>query len=166
MVASPGRRIRAQATDGFFLHCLMAMHMQAIASKTLGSEGLSLTKHRILGFATLTPGITIGELVRALRITRQALNRPLRTLISEGYVVEKSGPDDRRQKQLYPTRKGSHLYLRVIAKNVERVEEVFRAAGPQSVRGFLDVHRRLVDARDREWIEVALTVVEESGSKI
>ena len=165
MAVSRERKIRAQATDGFFLHCLMAMHMQAIASKALGSEGFSLTKHRILGFATLTPGITIGELVRALRDTRQALNRPLRTLISEGYVAEKNGAEDRRQKQLYPTPKGSRLYLRVIAKNIGRVEQVFLAAGPQSVRGFLDVHRRLVDARDRQWIEVALKVVEESEGK-
>jgi DNA-binding MarR family transcriptional regulator len=159
------RRIRTQATDGFFLHCLMAMHMQAIAGKALGSEGFSLTKHRILGFATLTPGITIGELVRALRVSRQALNRPLGALISEGYVEEKNGPEDRRQKRLYPTRKGSRLYLRVIAKNIERVEQVFQAAGPQSVRGFLDVHRRLIDVRDSQWIEVALKVVEESESK-
>ena len=165
MAVSRERRIRAQATDGFFLHCLMAMHMQAIATKALGSEGFSLTKHRILGFATLTPGITIGELVRALRVSRQALNRPLGALISEGYVEEKNGPEDRRQKQLYPTRKGSRLYLRVIAKNIERVEQVFQAAGPQSVRGFLDVHRRLIDARDSQWIEVALKVVEESESK-
>ena len=165
MAASRERRVRAQAIEGFLLHCLMAMHLQAIASKALGSEGFSLTKHRILGFATLTPGITIGELVRALRVSRQALNRPLRTLISEGYVVAKNGIEDRRKKQLFPTRKGSRLYLRVIAKNIERVEQVFQAAGPQSVRGFLDVHRRLIDARDSQWIEVALKVVEESESK-
>ncbi len=159
------RRIRTQAADGFFLHCLMAMHMQAIAGKALGSEGFSLTRHRILGFATLTPGITIGELVRALRVSRQALNRPLGALISEGYIEEKNDPEDRRQKQLYPTRKGSRIYLRVIAKNIERVEQVFQAAGPQSVRGFLDIHRRLIDARDCQWIEVALKVVEENEGK-
>ena len=159
------RRIRTQAADGFFLHCLMAMHMQAIAGKALGSEGFSLTRHRILGFATLTPGITIGELVQALRVSRQALNRPLGALISEGYIEEKNDPEDRRQKQLYPTRKGSRLYLRVIAKNIERVEQVFQAAGPQSVRGFLDVHRRLIDARDCQWIEVALKVVEANEGK-
>jgi DNA-binding MarR family transcriptional regulator len=159
------RRIRTQAADGFFLHCLMAMHMQAIAGKALGSEGFSLTRHRILGFATLTPGITIGELVQALRVSRQALHRPLGALISEGYVEEKNDPEDRRQKQLYPTRKGSRLYLRVIAKNIERVEQVFQAAGPQSVRGFLDVHRRLIDARDCQWIEVALKVVEANEGK-
>jgi DNA-binding MarR family transcriptional regulator len=79
--------------------------------------------------------------------------------------MEKEGAEDRRQKQLFPTRKGSRLYLRVIAKNIERVEQVFRAAAPESVRGFLDVHRRLVDARDRQWIEVALKVVEESEGK-
>jgi DNA-binding MarR family transcriptional regulator len=165
MAASRKRRARAQATEGFFLHCLMAVHMQAIASKALGAEGFSMTKHRILGFATLTPGITIGALVRALRVTHQALNRPLRALISEGYVVAKSGVEDRRQKHLFPTRKGSRLYLRVIAKNIGRVDQVFQGAGPRSVRGFLEVHRRLVEARELQWIDVASKVVEESGGE-
>jgi hypothetical protein len=53
----------------------------------------------------------------------------------------------------------------VIAKNIERVEQVFQAAGPQSVRGFLDVHRRLIDARDCQLIEVALKVVEANEGK-
>ena len=165
MAVSRERRMRAQATDGFFLHCLMAMHMQAIATKALGSEGFSLTKHRILGFATLTPGITVGGLVQSLRVSHQALNRPLRTLISEGYVVAKNGIEDRRKKQLFPTRKGSRLYLRVIEETIGRVDEVFRAAGPQSVRGFLEVHRRLVEARDRQWVAVASKVVEEGEPK-
>ena len=165
MAASRERRSRAQPIEGFFLHCLMAMHMQAIATKALGSEGFSLTKHRILGFATLTPGITVGGLVRALRVSRQAVNRPLRALIDEGHVVEKIGAEDRRQKRLFPTRKGSRLYLRVIAKNIGRVDQVFRAAGPKSVRGFLEVHRLLVDERERQWIEVALKVVEESENE-
>lgn len=165
MAASRERRVRAQAIEGFFLHCLMAMHMQAIASKALGSEGFSLTKHRILGFATLTPGITVGGLVQSLRVSHQALNRPLRTLISEGYVVAKNGIEDRRKKQLFPTRKGSRLYLRVIEETIGRVDQVFRAAGPQSVRGFLEVHRRLVEARDRQWIAVASKVVEEGEHK-
>ena len=165
MVASRERSVRAQAIEGFFLHCLMAMHLQAIASKALGSEGFSLTKHRILGFATITPGITVGGLVQSLRVTHQAVNRPLRTLISEGYVVAKNGIEDRRQKQLFPTGKGSRLYLRIIAKTIGQVDQVFRAAGPESVRGFLEVHRRLVEARDRQWIEVASKVVEEGERK-
>ena len=143
----------------------MHVHLQALTIKSLGSEGFSATKHRILGFATVTPGITVGGLVQALRVSRQALNRPLRTLISEGYVVEKYGVEDRRQKQLFPTRKGSRLYLRVTAKNVGRVDQVFRAAGPKSVRGFLEVHRRMVDAQDLQWIEAASKIVEESEGK-
>jgi len=164
-MAASRERVRAQAIEGFFLHCLMAVHLQAIASKALGSEGFSLTKHRILGFATITPGITVGRLVQTLRVTHQALNRPLRALINEGYVVAKTGIEDRREKHLFPTRKGSRLYLRIVAKTIGRVDQVFRAAGPDSVRGFLEVHRRLVEARDRQWIEVASKVVEEGERK-
>jgi DNA-binding MarR family transcriptional regulator len=126
--------------------------------QALGASGFSLTKNRILGFATLTPGITVGELVRALRVTHQNLNEPLRRLIDEGYIVAKIGEEDRRHKRLFATAKGSRLYRRVLAEQLAQLEEAFRAAGPDATQGFLEVHRHLVDAGGREWIERASRV--------
>ena len=166
MAAARKRVVRAQAAEGFFLHCLVAMHMSAIASKALGSAGFSLTKHRILGFATLTPGITVGALVRAMRVTPQSLHAPLRRLIDEGYVVAKIGDEDRRHKRLFATRKGGRLYLRVLGKNLDKVEQTFRAMGPKAVRGFLEVHRQLVEPNDLRWIERASRVVEKNASEL
>jgi DNA-binding MarR family transcriptional regulator len=104
-------------------------------------------------------------MVKRLRITHQAVNGPLRQLIEEGYVVAKIGVEDRRHKRLYATRKGSRLYVRHLTENVARVEEAFRAAGPEAVRGFLEVHRRLVDSGDREWAERASRIVERAEHK-
>ena len=166
MATGHERSGRAEAVEGFFLHCLMAMHLQAIASKALGSAGFSMTKHRILGFATITPGITVGRLVQTLHVTNQALNRPLRSLIDEGYVMAKAGVEDRREKQLFSTRKGSRLYLKIIAETIGEVDQGFRAAGPEAARGFLEVHRRLVTAGQRQWVEIALKVVEQGERTI
>jgi DNA-binding MarR family transcriptional regulator len=89
------------------------------------SVGSSLTKQRILGWATLTPGVTVGELISRLRITPQGANAPLRELIKEGFVVAKIGAKDRRQKHLFATRKGSRSYVRHLAETSRRWRRPF-----------------------------------------
>jgi DNA-binding MarR family transcriptional regulator len=158
---SPG--VTARVAEAFFLHFFTHVHMTAAATKAFGVAGFSLTKNRILGFATLTPGITVGELVRSLRVTHQNLNEPLRRLIGEGFVVAKIGVDDRRQRQLFATAKGRRLYRRVLAEQVSRLEQAFRTAGPEAVRGFLEVHRLLVEPVDLDWIKKATHAAEAPG---
>lgn len=156
-VPEPG--ISSVAAEAFFLHFFANVHLTATARDALGASGFSLTKNRILGFATLTPGITVGELVRIFRVTHQNLNEPLRRLIQEGYLVAKIGEEDRRQKRLFATSKGSRLYRRVLSKQLAQLECAFAAAGPQAMRGFLEVHRHLVEPADRQWVEKAALAV-------
>lgn len=141
-----------EATEAFFLHFFMNVRLTETAMNALGSSGFSPTKHRILGFATMTPGITVGELVRAFRVSHQNLNEPLRRLINEGHLVAKIGVEDRRQKRLFATAKGSRLYRRVLAQQLEELQQAFAAAGPEATQGFLEVHRHLVESADRDWI--------------
>jgi DNA-binding MarR family transcriptional regulator len=161
-IRAPG--VRAQATEGFFLHVFTIIRLTSIVTRLLGSSGFSLTKHRILGLATLTPGITVGEVVGYLRLTHQSVNGPLRQLINEGYVVAEIGVKDRRHKHLFATRKGGRRYLRALTGHVAKFEEAFRAAGPKAVRGFLEVHRHIVDPGDRLWAEKALRFMEKHNS--
>lgn len=155
----PDPDLHTLATEAFFLHFFTHVQMTSTAMEALGASGFSLTKNRILGFATLTPGITVGELVRSLRVTHQNLNEPLRRLISEGYIVAKIGVEDRRHKKLFATAKGSRLYRRVLGEQVKRLEAAFKAAGPEAARGFLEVHRHLCDPPELEWIAKATTAV-------
>jgi DNA-binding MarR family transcriptional regulator len=156
---APRPTLTAQAVEGYVLYCLTYIQSAAIAARVMRSVGSSPTKQRILGWATLTPGVTVGELVTRLRITHQGANAPLRELINEGYVVAKVGAEDRRQKRLYATRKGSQSYTRHLVENVAKVEKAFRAVGPAAARGFLEVHRRMLTPRDREWAKRAARIV-------
>lgn len=140
------------AMEAFFLHFFTHVHMTATAMEALGSTGSSLTKHRILGFATMTPGISVGELVKAYRVSHQNLNEPLRALLKDGYLVAKIGVEDRRQKNLFATAKGSRLFRKVLSEQLVRLQEAFDAAGPEATRGFLEVHRHFVQPSDRDWI--------------
>jgi len=150
--------MRIQAVEAFMLHCYAQMHMTAIAMEALGADGFSLTRLRILGFATMTPGLTVGELVQSMHLTHQGVNESLRRLINEGYIDAKIGTEDRRHKRLFATRKGAERYMRNVRAQAKKFEDAFRATGSGAASSFLEVGRRLVQPSDREWIARALRV--------
>ena len=154
--------MRAQAMEAFFLHAFAYIHMSVITLRVVEREGLSVTKLRILALATLTPDLTVGDLVRHLRVTHQAVNEPLRELIRQGYIVAKVGLKDRRHKTLLATRKGSNLYMQHAHRLAKLFEGAFRATSPGAATTVIRVFRRLVQPSDREWIAQALPIAEKA----
>ncbi len=56
--------------------------------------------HRVLHFVNRNPGMKVADLLDILNITKQSLGRVLKQLVDEGYVVQKEGAEDRRQRLL------------------------------------------------------------------
>ena len=70
----------------------------------LAKFGFGRAHHRVLHFVNRNPGMKVAELLDILKITKQSLGRVLKQLIDQGYVVQKEGANDRRQRLLYVTR--------------------------------------------------------------
>jgi DNA-binding MarR family transcriptional regulator len=79
--------------------------------RVLENFGLGRAHHRVLHFVTRRRGLTIAELLDTLKITKQSLNRVLKDLLDQNYVVARPGESDRRQRQLFPTLRGEALAL-------------------------------------------------------
>lgn len=75
----------------------------------LGEIGFGRAHHRVMHFVDRKPGLTVAELLDLLKITKQSLARVLKQLVDAGYVEQKPGPEDRRQRELYLTGKGQAL---------------------------------------------------------
>src|SRR6185369_9239306 len=75
----------------------------------LAKFGFGRAHHRVLHFVNRNPGMKVAELLDILKITKQSLGRVLKQLVDEGYVVQKAGAQDRRQRLLYLTAKGETL---------------------------------------------------------
>src|SRR5258707_964336 len=56
--------------------------------------------HRVLHFVNRNPGMKVADLLDILRITKQSLGRVLKQLIDQGYIEQKEGEHDRRQRLL------------------------------------------------------------------
>ncbi|GJD45814.1 hypothetical protein AFCDBAGC_3691 [Methylobacterium cerastii] len=104
--------------------------------RILAEYGFGRAHHRVLHFVDRYPGLTIAELLDILRITKQSLNRVLKDLIGQGYVAQRPGTSDRRQRLLTCTESGQRLaadLTRVQARRLARaLASPEDAAAPES----------------------------------
>lgn len=91
----------------------------------LERSGFGRAHHRVLHFVNREPGLTVADLLDTLKITKQSLARVLKQLIDSGYIRQVAGPEDRRQRKLYPTRSGRELALALAQPQQERIERAF-----------------------------------------
>jgi len=112
--------------------------------------GFGRAHHRVLHFVNRNPGMKVADLLEILNITKQSLGRVLKQLVDQGYVLQKEGEQDRRQRLLYVTPKGEALALRLATLQTQRINRAFSELGPnahEAARRFLT---SMIDADNRD----------------
>jgi len=101
--------------------------------------------HRALHFINRMQGTTVNNLLTILGVTKQSLNRVLRTLIDDGLVESRVGHRDKRERHLYLTDSGTTLERSLSEAQRARMRAAYRAAGPDAVAGFRQVLEAMMD---------------------
>jgi DNA-binding MarR family transcriptional regulator len=118
------------------------------ADHELEAFGFGRAHHRVMHFVHRYPGLKVADLLDVLRITKQSLGRVLKQLLDEGYIVQRTGNNDRRQRLLFATAKGEALVGKLAGLQTDRINRAMRdidPAGADSVRHFL---RAMIDHDD------------------
>jgi DNA-binding MarR family transcriptional regulator len=118
--------------------------------QVLQHYGFGRAHHRVLHFVNRNPGLTVAELLDILKITKQSLARVLRQLVDEGFVVQKTGEADRRQRHLFLSPAGTDLANKLLALQIARVGKAHAAtiglgldeADAAFLRGLIDAGER------------------------
>src|SRR5437660_8021133 len=119
----------------------------------LAEYGFGRAHHRVIHFVGRHPQMTVGELLDILRITKQSLSRVLGQLVQQGFIIQRQGPQDRRQRLLELTAKGRELERQLSAPQRSRVSNAYNQAGAQAVEGFRKVLLGIIaDEGDRRRI--------------
>jgi len=105
--------------------------------------------HRVIYFVGRNPGITVSELLGILRITKQSLSRVLGQLVRDGFVIQKAGDRDRRQRLLELTPKGGELERQLSESQRQRIARAYREAGAEAVEGYRKVILGMINEDDR-----------------
>mmetsp|Transcript_24080 Transcript_24080/g.44531 ORF Transcript_24080/g.44531 Transcript_24080/m.44531 type:complete len:171 (+) Transcript_24080:1624-2136(+) len=116
--------------------------------------------HRAIHFINRAPGTTVNNLLNILGVTKQSLNRVLRTLIEDGLVESRVGKSDKRERHLYLTEDGRALEGQLSDAQRIRMRSAFRDAGPDAVAGF----RRVLEAMMDTEMQRTYTRLKESGT--
>jgi DNA-binding MarR family transcriptional regulator len=114
-------------------------NLTAEPDRVLAERGLSRVHHRILYFVRRNPGLGPGDLLRILRVSKQALARPLRELTGQGLLRGEAVPENRRRKRLALTPTGLRFERRISELQRRRFAEAFAAAGPTAAASWREV---------------------------
>ncbi len=95
------------------------------------------------------PGMTVSDLLGILRITKQSLSRVLGQLVRQGFIVQKPGATDRRQRLLSLTEKGAELERKLTEEQRALIARAYRSAGADAVEGFRKVLLGMIEEADR-----------------
>jgi len=118
--------------------------------EVLAKLGFGRAHHRVLHFVNRNPGMKVAELLDVLRITKQSLGRVLKQLIDEGYVVQREGAHDRRQRLLYVTPAGETLAMQLAGLQTERISGVLAELGPSGREAAKHFLAGMIDGEHRE----------------
>jgi DNA-binding MarR family transcriptional regulator len=118
------------------------------ADNELEAFGFGRAHHRVMHFVHRYPGLKVADLLDVLRITKQSLGRVLKQLLDQGYIVQKTGNNDRRQRLLYATPKGEALVAKLAGLQTKRINRALEDAGPAGTEALRHFLRAMIDRDD------------------
>lgn len=137
--ASAGMR-PLQPLDGALL--LMHFAFRGLVVKAdafLAEQGLSRVHHRLLYAVARAEGISVGQLIELLGVSKQALHRPLKFLQDEGYVMARRDPVQHRTKRLLLTERGRQVEATASRHERDAMEEAMRTVSPDGQDAWREV---------------------------
>lgn len=130
----------------------------------LEQYGFGRAHHRVLHFVHRNPGLKVAELLDILKITKQSLARVLKQLVDEGFIIQRAGDEDRRERRLYVSAKGSRLADKLTQIQVKRLEAALAKAGPGADRLARQFLFAMITDKDRPHVEALLKVANGNGT--
>jgi DNA-binding MarR family transcriptional regulator len=118
------------------------------ADHELEAFGFGRAHHRVMHFVHRYPGLKVADLLDVLRITKQSLGRVLKQLLDEGYIVQRTGNNDRRQRLLFATAKGEALVARLAGLQTTRINRALAEIGPPAADTIRQFLRAMIDHDD------------------
>ena len=113
--------------------------------QALNKHSLGLAHHKVIHLISMYNGITISDLLKKLKITKQSLNRVLRDLIINKAILLKKGEVDSRRRQIFLNEKGRKLFEEIFSEQKKRIYNAFKNSDSDSVIKFKNVLKKIIN---------------------
>ena len=115
------------------------------AKKVLSKYSIGLAHHRVIHLLSMYEGISISELLKRLKITKQSLNRVLKDLIKLEIITFKKDNKDTRVKHIFLNNKGEKLFNEIFDLQKKRIYNALLKSTSQEVVNFDNVLKKIIN---------------------
>ena len=113
--------------------------------KILNKYSLGIAHHKVIHLVSLHEGITISQLLRKLKVTKQSLNRVLKDLISLNVIQFKKDEKDTRLKHVSLTKKGKQIFNEIFSSQKQRIYKALINSSSIEVNNFNNVLKKIIN---------------------
>ena len=117
------------------------------AKKTLDKYSIGIAHHKVIHLLSIYKGITITELLKKLKITKQSLNRVIKDLIKLDAISFKKDKKDTRLKHIFLSEKGEKLFNEIFSVQKKRIYKALINSNSKEVLHFSNVIKRIIDEK-------------------
>ena len=115
------------------------------AKKVLNKYSIGLAHQKVIHLLSIYQGISISELLKKLKITKQSLNRVLKDLIKLEIITFKKNEQDTRVKHIFLNEKGKKIFNEIFDLQKKRVYNAFLNSTSEEVINFDNVLSKIID---------------------
>ena len=115
------------------------------AKKILDKYSIGIAHNKVIHLISLYEGITISELLKKLKITKQSLNRVLKDLIKLNVIIFKKDKNDTRIKHVFLTEHGIKLFDEIFSIQKKRIYNALLNSKSDEVLNFDNVLSKIIN---------------------
>ena len=115
------------------------------AKKVLDKYSIGVAHHKVINLISLYDGITISELLKKLKVTKQSLNRVLKDLLKIEVIDFKKDKKDTRLKHVYLNDKGLKLFDEIFSMQKKRIYKALLNSNSKEVLNFNNVLKKIIN---------------------
>ena len=114
------------------------------AHKTLKKYSLGTAHHKVIHLLSIYKGITVSQLLKKLKITKQSLNRVLNDLIKLDIIFFKKDKKDSRMKHIFLNDKGQKIFDEIFSSQKKRIYNALLNSTSEEVLYFNNVLKKII----------------------
>jgi len=117
----------------------------ADTKKTLDKYSIGIAHHKVILLLSVYRGITISQLLKKLKVTKQSLNRVLKDLIKLNVIHYEKGQHDSRIKHVFLNDNGEKVFEEIFLVQKKRVHQALLDSSSEEVLNFENVLKRIIN---------------------
>ena len=115
------------------------------AKKVLDKYSIGLAHHKVIHLLSMYRGISISELLKRLKVTKQSLNRVLKDLIKLEIVSFEKDEQDTRVKHVFLNEKGRKIFNEIFTLEKKRIYNALLKSSSEEVINFDKVMNKIIN---------------------